>query len=131
MTLKLYTWGMKISTILSFIALGLVIYYIDPEQSALASQGLFYLSIFLAVTGLVTLFFTSLRKKGAGSKLSQQEASLYIVTNFRQGALVALLVVILLVFQSVRILTWWDGLLVVAGIFIIELYFLSNVKKYK
>lgn len=124
MTLKLYLWGMKISTILSIIAWGLVIYYIDPESSGFAGQILFYLSLYLVLTGTFTLIFALIRKKLA----DEETVSFYLGTNFRQGALVALLAIILLFFQSLRILTWWDGLLVVAGIFIIELYFLNKSK---
>ncbi len=124
MTLKLYLWGMKISTILSIIAWSLVIYYIDPENSGFVGQVLFYLSLYLVLTGVFTLIFTLIRKKLA----DEETASFYLGTNFRQGAFVALLAIILLFFQSLRILTWWDGLLAVAGIFIIELYFLNKSK---
>ena len=49
-----------------------------------------------------------------------------IILSFRQGILVALLATSLLVLQGLRILLWWDGLLLVAGIFLIELYFISG-----
>ncbi|HDZ85368.1 MAG TPA: hypothetical protein ENH35_02340 [Candidatus Moranbacteria bacterium] len=124
MTLRLYLWGMKLSTVLAIIAWGLVIYYIDPENSGFIGQILFYSSFYLVLTGIFTLIFTLIRKKLA----DQDTAAFYLGTNFRQGALVALLAIILLLFQSLRILTWWDGLLVVAGIFIIELYFLNKSK---
>lgn len=115
---------MKLSTVLAIIAWGLVIYYIDPENSGFIGQILFYSSFYLVLTGIFTLIFTLIRKKLA----DQDTAAFYLGTNFRQGALVALLAIILLLFQSLRILTWWDGLLVVAGIFIIELYFLNKSK---
>lgn len=127
MTLKLYLWGMKISTILALIAWGLVVYNIDPDNSGAVGQSLFYLSAYVSLTGIFILMFIFIRRK-----LSDEEtASFYLGTNLRQGALVAFLAIILLFFQSLRILTWWDGLLVVAGIFIIELYFLNRIKTEK
>jgi hypothetical protein len=49
-----------------------------------------------------------------------------IILSLRQGILLALLATSLLVLQGLRMLLWWDGLLIVAGIFLIELYFLSD-----
>ena len=49
-----------------------------------------------------------------------------VALSFRQGILLALLAVGLLILQSFRMLVWWDALLVVAGVFLIELYFLSK-----
>ncbi|MCX6763190.1 MAG: hypothetical protein NTZ97_00430 [Candidatus Moranbacteria bacterium] len=46
--------------------------------------------------------------------------------SLRQGILLALLAVGLLALQSFRMLVWWDGLFLLAGIFLIELYFLSR-----
>lgn len=120
MTLKAYLWGMKISAVLSLIAWGMVVYYIDPEEAGIFGQVLFYLSLFLALTGVFALFFTAIRKK----IIDQETAFFYLGTNFRQGLLIALLAVVVLIFQSFRILTWWDGLLLLAGIFLFELYFL-------
>jgi len=49
-----------------------------------------------------------------------------IILSLRQGILLALLATSLLVLQGLRMLLWWDGLLTVAGVFLIELYFLSR-----
>jgi hypothetical protein len=38
----------------------------------------------------------------------------------------AILTTLLLIFQQYRMLTWWDSALSVAGIFLIELYFLTK-----
>jgi len=46
--------------------------------------------------------------------------------SLRQGMLLSLLACGLLFLQSFRILVWWDGLLLLAGIFLIELYFLNK-----
>lgn len=122
MTLKTYLWGMKISTFLSFAAWCLAVYYVDPETAGAFGRAFFYFSLFLALTGLFTLFFTTIRKK----IINQGNAFFYLGTNFRQGFLAAVATIAILIFQSFRILTWWDGLLLLAGVFLVELYFLSK-----
>lgn len=119
MTLKVYLWGIRISTILALLAWGAILYYVDPEKTGIFGQVLFYGSLFLALSGIFILFFTWVRRK-----INKEESFVYIGMSFRQGVLLALLVVILLVMLSLGILVWWDGLLVVAALFLIELYFL-------
>lgn len=121
MTLNVYLWGMRISTILALLAWGAVIYYVDPSKTGILGQVLFYGSLFLALSGVFTIFFTWLRRK-----VNQDESFVYIGMSFRQGLLLSLLVVILLIMQSFGVLVWWDGLLVVAALFLVELYFLSR-----
>lgn len=123
MTLNLYLWGMRLGTILSLAAFGLVVFWIDPEKSGIFSQVIFYLSLFLAFSGILTLFLTWVRRK-----LTEETDSnfAYVGISFRQGILLSFLAVALLFLQSFKILTWWDGLLVVAGVFLVELYFLSR-----
>lgn len=123
MTLKSYLWGMKIGAVLSFAAWILVVVNVDPEQAGLAGELLFYASLFLFLSALFVLFFTWLRNKtGAGDDL----AFAHVGTSFRQGILLALLADGLLFVQSLRMLTWWDASLAVAGVFLLELYFLTR-----
>jgi hypothetical protein len=114
---------MRVATAASFAAWILVLKQIDPEKSGIAGQLLFYASTFLFCAGLGILFFTWLRRKVGGN---DETAFAHLGVSFRQGILVALLVVILLIFQQYRILAWWDGALAVAGIFLVELYFLTR-----
>lgn len=122
MTLKIYLWGMRISTVLAVLALGAIVYYIDPEESAVVGRILFYVSLFLAMAGILILFLTWIRRKFSDN----QSSFIFIGMSFRQGILLSFLTVTLLFMQSFRILAWWDGLLMVAAIFLAELYFLSR-----
>ncbi len=123
MTFRSYLWGMRVSTVLALVGWILVILYIDPEKSGIAGQMLFYGSTFLLFSGLFILFFTWVGK----SRDSRETADVsHIGVSFRQGILLALLALILLFFQQSGILTWWDGLLATAGIFLVELFFLSK-----
>lgn len=124
MTLKSYIWGMRISALFALAAWGMVINYIDPQKTGALGQIIFFVSAFLALTGIFTLFFTWLRKKEG----LEEDHPAFIGMSFRQGALMAFLVIGLFFLQSMRILVWWDGLLLVAGVFLVELYFLSHKK---
>lgn len=122
MTLKSYLWGMRFSTILALAGWGLVVYFTDPQKSGILGQVLFYLSLFLGLSGLFILMLTKIHRKPEGNEVQ----FVYLGMSFRQGTLLALLSTILLIFQSLKVLTWWDGLLAVAAIFLVELYFLSR-----
>ncbi|HBI33898.1 MAG TPA: hypothetical protein DEA43_02710 [Candidatus Moranbacteria bacterium] len=123
MTLTSYLWGIRISTAISFAAWILVIIQMDPQKTGAAGQLLFFVSALLFFSGVFILFFTWMRKKVSGS---EDNALAHIGISFRQGILIAILLCLLLILQQYRILTWWDGALAVAGIFLVELYFLTR-----
>ncbi|MFH0969483.1 MAG: hypothetical protein V1804_03185 [Patescibacteria group bacterium] len=122
MTLKSYLWGMRLSTIFSAAAFILVIFYTDPEKGELQVKLAFYLTFFLFLSSIFVLMLTAIRRK------FKREGAVFsdLGVSFREGSLLALLVIVLLILQSFRFLTWWDGLLAVAGIFLVELYFLTK-----
>ena len=122
MTLKSYIWGMRITALFSIGALVSVVFFVDPEANGTAGKLLFYLVLFLVLSALFNLMLLRFRK----NMTNQETAGLNIYLSFRQGMLLALLAVGLLILQSFRMLVWWDGLLLLAGIFLIELYFLSK-----
>ncbi|PIP27726.1 MAG: hypothetical protein COX30_00370 [Candidatus Moranbacteria bacterium CG23_combo_of_CG06-09_8_20_14_all_39_10] len=122
MTLKAYIWGIRLVTLLSFGAFVFVVMLVDPDSTGLAGKLFFYFSLFFVLSGIFNLFLLRLRKKSVNA-----EAAHYIIgLSFRQGILLACFAIGLLILQSLRILIWWDGLLLLAGIFIIELYFVSK-----
>jgi hypothetical protein len=123
MQLRSYLWGIRISVALTLAAWILVIKQIDPEKAGFVGQIIFFGSTFLLLAGLFVLFFTWLRRHVGGG---EQAALIYIGVSFRQGVLMSFLAMMLLFLQQNRMLTWWDGALSVAGIFLVELYFLTR-----
>ncbi|EKE19488.1 MAG: hypothetical protein ACD_8C00151G0004 [uncultured bacterium] len=123
MTLKSYLWGIKIATILSFGAWSLVIWLIDPEKAGVIGQFIFFTSTALFLSSVFVFFFTWMKSKAQKSEDAQLS---HLSVGFRQGILMAILVCVLLILQQYRILTWWDGALTVAGILLVELYFLTK-----
>jgi hypothetical protein len=122
MSLKLYLWGLKIWTLVSFVAVSAVVYFYDPNQGGV-NLIFFYSSVFLFLGGMFTLLLTLSRKKYTED---DEVLLINVGMSFRQGMLLALLGVILLGMQSFRVLVWWDGLLVLAGILLVELFFLTR-----
>lgn len=119
---KSYLWGVRICTFLSLLAFIFVIYAIDPEIAGVSGKIIFYSILFFFLGGIFILTLTWMRARPEKDELTFSELGI----SFREGILLSILVVALLVLQSFRILVWWDGLLVVAGIFLIELYFLTK-----
>lgn len=118
---KGYLWILRIITLLSFGFLVFIIVRVDPDGSSF-SKIYFYASLFFFLAGFFNLFLLRLRKGIMHGELVYENA----ILSFRQGTLLAILAIILLIFQGLRMLIWWDGLLIVAGIFLIEFYFLSR-----
>ena len=123
MTLKSYLWGMRTTAALSIAIWILAVRQIDPDSAGVVGQILFFAATFLMFAGLSILLFTWLREKIGGS---DEVAMTYLGVSFRQGVLMSLLAVLLLAAQQHRILTWWDSMLAVAGILLVELYFLTR-----
>jgi len=83
---------------------------------------LFYLAVFFVLSGIFNLILLFIRRIFLGHEMAVENIEL----SFRQGILLAIIAIGILILQSYQMLVWWDALLVVAGVFLIELYFLSR-----
>lgn len=78
----------------------------------------FYGSLIVLFTGFFSTFFFWVKvKKGFKNNLYLQA-----VTAFRRGILMGILICLLLIMQSLRIFIWWDALLLVGMIVLLEMY---------
>ncbi|PJE59847.1 MAG: hypothetical protein COU85_01425 [Candidatus Portnoybacteria bacterium CG10_big_fil_rev_8_21_14_0_10_44_7] len=97
----------------------LTLFYSDPSQSFSMVIFLFYLGLFLALAGFLTLvgfLWRSRRQKNPNQQ--------YILKiSFRQGSMLSLLLVSVLVLQSLKIFYWWTALIIFLMIVLIEIYF--------
>jgi hypothetical protein len=96
--------------------------YFDPSKSGIVGKLLFFVVLFFFLSGLFNLSLLFLRRKLLGGEGALATVGL----SFRQANLLSLFCIGLLILQSFRMLEWWDGLIVLAGVFLIELYFLSR-----
>ncbi len=113
MTAKNYSLIMGTSTIIAWVGFFTIIFNFDPQEANWIIFTLFYLALFLAVTGTLSIigFFARV------SLLRKRSILRYLVAeSFRQATIVAAALVVTMVLQSVRILTWWNmALLILAA----------------
>jgi hypothetical protein len=122
MSLRKYIMGMLVSTGFCWSSWVLILLYLDPEHAGFFGLTLFYLSLFFALVGTVTLigFYARVR-------LSHNEVVFsHIRTSFRQGILFALLAIGLLLLQSAQLFSLWTGLLLAIIIVLFEFFFTAK-----
>jgi hypothetical protein len=109
-------------------AVGAVITSLSPYQNQVSLEGnfrnlaLFYFSLSVFLTGFFSLFLFWVKKGSSSDEL----VNVHMGVSFRQGLLLSIIVIVILILQSFRVLTWWDGLLAVGAVLMIELYFLAR-----
>jgi len=122
MTLRSYLLGMFLSTIVCWLAFGLILFYINPYNSGPLGLTAFYVSLFFASVGTLTLIGFYLRVW-----FSKNEVLFaHVNPSFRQAILLSIILVGSLVLQGFGLLTWWDGALFVLAIVLLEFYFISR-----
>lgn len=122
MSLRSYLLGLMVSTIFCWFSFGLILFYINPNEAGGVGLAAFYLSLFFALVGAFTLLGFYLRRW-----LSRNEILFaHISPAFRQGVLLSLVLVVSLILQAFRILTWWDGMFLVGSVVLLEFFFMSR-----
>lgn len=122
MNLRSYLLGMFLSTIVCWVAFGLILYYVNPYNSGPLGLIAFYVSLFFASVGTLTLIGFYLRVW-----FSKNEVLFaHVNPSFRQAILLSIILVGSLVLQGFGLLTWWDGALFVLAIVLLEFYFISR-----
>lgn len=115
MSIKQYLTTMLIATILCWLAWWLVVINIDPFADTGLGLAFFYLSLFLALLGAVSIISFSLRNYFSHEMLPLFK---YVQSSFKDAFLYSLILTVLLYFQSKAYLRWWNiGLVLVIIIF--------------
>ena len=128
MAQKAFRWGMWLVLMFGLLAVVLVITFFSPYQNQNPTErnftniSLFYFSLSVFMTGFFSLFLFWLKRKTSSEELLQ----VHMGVSFRQGLFLSIIVTVILILQSFRVLTWWDGLLAVGAVLMIELYFLAR-----
>ena len=108
--------------LVSWIAWIVVLNKLDPYESMGLALGLFYVSLFFALTCTFTVL-------GFYFRVWLNKNEIYynhINVAFRQGVLLTLIALGCLTFQILGILSWWAGLLLIAVITLVEFYFTAR-----
>jgi hypothetical protein len=117
-----YLFSIQLATLFGWLSWLLVIHKMSPFLIGILALALFYASLFLSLTGTCALLIYYLK---AGARSSVRSMSI-LSTALRQGLLLSVLINTFLIFQRLRVLTWWDGMLLMGILALIELYFMTK-----
>ena len=117
-----YIIGVFITALLGWVSWMVVINKLSPFVSGYLALVLFYASLFIALTGTFSILIYYLRISLSKRKNYFQHLNIAL----RQGSLLSIMLCVGLVFQRLRVLTWWDALLLLIIILLIEYYFMSR-----
>ena len=108
---------MLVATIVAWLSFFLVISNFDPNQANAVVLLFLYFSLFLSVLGTLALLGFWWRKIWRRKKeLSYKSAA----EAFRQATIFAIVLIIALLLQATRLLTWWNIILLVLFATMIE-----------
>jgi hypothetical protein len=102
---------------LAWAAFLLILFTVPPETAGGIGEGFFFGSLFVALTGTLTML-GALGRARASTVLPV----LHLGPAFRQGALLATATAGLLTLQRFRLLRWWNVLAVVAVLVALDIF---------
>lgn len=122
MTHHRYIGIIGISGLIAWIGWFLVINKLSPYESMGLSLLLFFLTLFIALSGTFTALGFYFRVWLFKNEIFYR----HINVSLRQGVFLSLIAIFCLVFQMMKVLSWWSGLLLVAIALLLEFYFSSR-----
>jgi len=125
MTLKSYLILMTISTFFCWLAWGMVLFFIDPTQAGFIGLLFFYLSLFLALTGTISLIGFFLRTL----ILKNEIVFRHVIISFRQAVFFSMVIVGSLFLESKDLFTWWNITFLVLFLTVLEFFFISQRRR--
>lgn len=122
MSLIRYLILMTVATIICWAGWYTVVSLVNPNQTGFLGLLLFYASLTLALTGTFAVvgFFIRL------FLLKQEMVFQKVIIAFRQAIFFALLIVGMLILQSGRLLTWYNGVFLIMGLTMLEFFLISK-----
>ena len=119
MNLRTYLFGLTLSSIFCWAAFLIIIFTVNPYQADSLNLSFFFISLFFALLGTFALLGFYFRVKWG----NLDAIYAYLGISLRQAIWFSLCIVGLLILQAFRVLTWWDGALLVSAILLFELFF--------
>ncbi len=124
MTVRLYTTTMLVATLMSWGAWFLVLFLVAPRDAGMLGMFLFYISLFLGIMGTLSIVGLFVRHMRAKNRFVVEK----VIDSFRQAFWFACLVIVSLILQSKGQLTWWNALLLVLIVAVLEFFFISATR---
>ena len=121
MTLKNYLIIMILATAICWSAFAVVINIVDPNTTNKVGFALFYVSLFLSLVGTSAIVgflfrFIALRKELVFRQ---------VIIVFRQSFLFSTVVIVALILQSLRMLTWYNAFFLIVALTVMEFFLIS------
>lgn len=111
---------------LAWLGFLLVITRLSPYENMEMALSFFFLTLFIALSstlGVIGFYFRVWLYKN-------EIFYRHIGVALRQGVFLSLITVFCLVFQIIKVLTWWSGLLLILISVLLEFYFSSRDSEY-
>ena len=116
---------MAFSTLICWVAFVFVLFNIDPAQAGVLGFGFFYVSLFLGIVGLFSIFGFLIKSR----KVSHDDAVFrQVKKTFIQGILFGSFTVLALILRQFGFLYWWNSIFIIILYILIEGVILSNRK---
>jgi len=124
MTLRKYLIFLLVCTGFCWLTWFFVIRYTNPESTGWMGFAFFYLSLFVSLVGTFSIVGFLIRS------MFKREEVIYkkIDISSRQSIILSLLIIISLILQSQRLMTWWNFIILVVAISLVEIFFISYRK---
>ncbi len=111
-------YGMILAAFMAGVAMVLIISNFNPNESSWVVFAMMFLSILILLAGLSIPFFYLYKfKKGTLEIINIMPESV------RQGLILSIVFTIVLIMQTIHVLTWWNGLSVIVIAVILDMYF--------
>ncbi len=111
--------------IMSWTAWLVVLFKLSPNNHTELALLFFFLSLFFALFASFTIILFLIRYFFIKDDLSNR----ILNVSVRQGLLLSFLSIFILIFQLLRVLNWWTGILTIVLIAFLEYYFSYNESK--
>jgi len=119
MSTRIYLWGIGILGAMCWIGFFIILVSTNPYKADIVTFSSFFVLLFIGIVAVLTLIGFWIRL------IIQKEniTRLAFKVSFRQGILLSLSIIGLMLLQAIRILTVYDGLLLVCAILLLEFFF--------
>ena len=107
------------SGLLAWLGWLLVLFKLSPYQTLGLSLGFFYVTLFIALSATFAVVGFYFRVWLFKNEIFYR----HINVALRQGIFLSLIAVFCLIFQMMKVLSWWSGLLLVVISVLLEFYF--------
>lgn len=114
---------MLVGTTIAAVTLALLLRGVNPLQTGIGAPAALLVCLALVICGLGTIIGLSVR---IVLRRSERLMSQQVRVSFRQSLLLAALCVLALLLSHARLFAWWNMLLAVCALGIVEYFFLAH-----